>query len=89
MLPQNLPQLTNKSLDSINLSGSGIAKIISHLDPNKVHAYDMHSARMLKLCGNSICKPQSIIFNACENHCVKRLNTSFTTKCLTFLRKII
>ena len=34
-------------------------------------------------CQNSICKPQSIIFNDCENQCVKRLNALFTTKYLT------
>ena len=36
-------------------------------------------------CGNSICKPQSIIFNDCENQCVKRLNATFTTKYLTLV----
>ena len=39
------------------------AKIISHLDPNKAHAHDMLSIRMIKLCRNSICKALSVIFN--------------------------
>ena len=60
-----IPQLTNKCLDSIHFSSSDIAKIISHLDPNKAHGHDMLSIRMIKLCGNSICKPLSIIFNDC------------------------
>ena len=63
----NLPQLTNKCLDSLHFSSSDIAKIISHLDPNKAHGHDMLSIRMIKLCGNSICKPLSIILNDCLN----------------------
>ena len=63
VLPTNLPQLTNKRLDSIQFSSSDIAKTISHLDPNKAHSHDMLSIRMIKLCRNSICKPLSIIFN--------------------------
>ena len=49
VLPNNLPQLTNKFLDSIHFSSSDIAKIISHLDPNKAHGHDMLSIRMIKL----------------------------------------
>ena len=67
VLPTNLPQLTNKCLDWIHFSRSDIAKIISHLHPNKAHGHDMLSIRMIKLCGNSICKPLSIIFNDCLN----------------------
>ena len=47
----------------MNFSSSDIAKLISHLYPNKVHGHDMLSIRKIKLCGNSICKPPSIIFN--------------------------
>ena len=67
VLPTDLPQLTNKCLDSIHFSSNDIAKIISHLDPNKAHGHDMLSIRMIKLCGNSICNPLSIIFNDCLN----------------------
>ena len=63
----DLPQLTIKCLDLIHFSSSDITKIISHLDPNKAHGHDMLSIRMIKLCGNSICKPLSIIFNDCLN----------------------
>ena len=63
VLHTNLPQLTNKCLDSIHFSSSGIAKIINHLDLNKAHGHDMLSIRMIKLCGNSICKSLSIIFH--------------------------
>ena len=67
VLPTNLPQLTSKCLDSIHFLSSDIAKIISRLDPNKAHGHDMLSIRMVKLCGNSICKPLSIIFKDCLN----------------------
>ena len=65
VLPNNLAKLTNKSLDTVNFSTDDISKIINNLDPNKAHGHDMLSIRMIKLCGNSICKPLSIIFNDC------------------------
>ena len=65
VLPTNLRQLTSKCLDSICFSNSDIVKLISLLDPNKAHGHDMLSIRMTKLCGNSICKSLSIIFNGC------------------------
>ena len=64
-LPTNLPQLTSKCLDSIHFSSSEIVKIINRLDPNKAHGHDKLSIRMIKQCGNSICKPLSIIFKDC------------------------
>ena len=36
--------------------------MINNLDSNKVHAHDMISIRMLKLCCPSFCKPLLIIF---------------------------
>ena len=65
VLPNNLAKLTNKSLDTVNFSTDDISKIINNLDPNKAHGHDMLSIRMIKLCGNSIWKPLSIIFNDC------------------------
>ena len=67
VLPTNLPQLTNKCLDSIHFSSSEIAKIISNFDLNKANGHDMLSIRMINLCGNSICKSFSKIFNECLN----------------------
>ena len=57
VLPTDLPQLKNKCLDSIHFSSSDIAKIISYLHPNKVQGHDMLNIHMIKLSGNSICKP--------------------------------
>ena len=65
VLPTNLPQLASKCLDSMHFSSSDIVKIISRLDPNKAHGHDMLSIRMIKLCGNSICKRLSIIVKDC------------------------
>ena len=63
VLPNNLAKLTNKSLDRVNFSTGDTSKIINNLDPNKAHGHDMLSIRMIKLYGNSICKPLSITFN--------------------------
>ena len=65
VLHNNLAKLTNISLDTVNFSTGGISKIINNLDLDKAHGHDMLSIRMIKLCGNSICKPLSIIFNDC------------------------
>ena len=51
----------------LHFLSSDIAKTISYLNPNKAHGHDMLSIWMIKLCGNSICKPLSIIFNDCLN----------------------
>ena len=60
-----LGKLTNKSLDTVNFSTDDISKIINNLDPNKANGHDMLSIWMIKLCGNSTCKPLSIILNGC------------------------
>ena len=64
-MPNNLAKITNESLDTINFSTDDIPKIINNLDPNEAHGQDMFSIRMINLCGSSICKPLSIIFNDC------------------------
>ena len=40
-------------------------KIIKSLNVNKAHGHDDISIRMIKLCGQSIVKPLSIIFKNC------------------------
>ena len=52
---------TENVISSINFGLDDIAKIIPNLDPNKPHDYDMISICMLKICGNSICKPLQLI----------------------------
>ena len=65
ILPDNLAKLTNKSLDSVNFTTNDISKILNNLDPINAHSHDILSIRTIKLCGNSICKPVSIIFIDC------------------------
>ena len=67
VLSADLPQLTKICFDSISFSSSDIAKVISHVDPHKGHGHDKLSIRIIELCGNSICKPLSVIFNNCLN----------------------
>ena len=39
--------------------------MINNLDPNKAHGHEKISIRMLKTCGDSICRPLNIIFKTC------------------------
>ena len=49
VLPDNLPLLTDKSLDSINFSINGIAKMTSHVYSSKAQSNDMFCIRMIEL----------------------------------------
>ena len=54
--------MTEKRLDVIfSIEENG--NIIQGLDSNKAHGQDKISISMLKICGNSICKPLKIIYN--------------------------
>ena len=65
VLPSELPLRTDSSLSSCHFTKDEILRIINNLDPNKAHGHDEVSIRMLKICGNSICRPLSIIFKTC------------------------
>ena len=67
VFPIDLPQFTNKYLDSISFSSTEITKTNTHLHTNTVCRHDMLSIRTIKLFGNLICKPLSIAFNDCLN----------------------
>ena len=64
-LPTNLASRTDQSLTSINFSQDDILKIIQNLNPNKAHGSDKISIRMIKICGNSLCKALEMIFHSC------------------------
>ena len=49
--PNNFLLYTENTLTKVESDSEHIAKIISSLHPNKAHGHDMHSIRMLKLCG--------------------------------------
>ena len=40
-------------------------KIIQNLNPNKAHVHDKINIQMLKLCGDSLCRPLELISNDC------------------------
>ena len=65
MLPSVLFKRTENVISSIDFGSDDIAKIIQKLDPNKALGHDMISIRMLKICGNSVCKPLQLIFRSC------------------------
>ena len=62
-LPISFSFRTFKRLSSATFSAEDIEKIIQGLDHNKAHGHDNISIRMLKICGNIICKPLEIIFS--------------------------
>ena len=56
---------TSKSINSINFNGDDIISIIKTLDSEKAHGVDNISIRMIKLCGDSIILPLTLIFEDC------------------------
>ena len=63
VLPSTLNHLTDDKLSSFNISSEVIFQLIKNLDPNKAHGEI--SAKMLKLCAPSICKPLTLLFENC------------------------
>ena len=61
-LPTNLRYITDKRVSTINFTTDNSEKIIVSLNPSKAHGHDSISIRMLKICGNTICKPLELIF---------------------------
>ena len=60
-LPTNPRYVTDKRLRTINFTADSIEKNIVSLNSNKAHGHD-NSTRMLKICGDFICKPLDLIF---------------------------
>ena len=65
VLPSELPLRADSSLSSCHFIKDDILQIINNLDPNKAHGHDEISIRMLKICGDSICRLLNIIFKTC------------------------
>ena len=61
-LPPRLHLLTDKSLSMVKFVNTDILKIIQNLNPNKAHGHEKISIRILKICGNSLCRPLEFIF---------------------------
>ena len=49
--------VADKRLRTINFTADNIEKMIVTLNSNKAHGHDNISIRMLKICGDTICKP--------------------------------
>ena len=62
-LPTSLSFQTDQRLSSATFSAEDIGKIIQGLDQNKAHDRDNISIRMLKICGDNVCKPLEMIFS--------------------------
>lgn len=60
-----LISLTENRLSSYQFLKGDILNIINSLDSNKAHGYDMIRICMLKLCGESVCRPLDIIYKTC------------------------
>ena len=63
-LPPQLHLLTDKCLSTVKFVSNNILKIQNH-NPNKAHGHDKINIRMLKKCGDSLCRPLELIFNGC------------------------
>ena len=64
-LPPRLNFLTDNSLSMVKFVNNDISKIIQNLNPNKAHGYGKISIRLLRLCGDSLCRPLELRFNDC------------------------
>ena len=64
-LPNTINFATNDLIHNINFSSENIKSIIQNLNINKAHGYDGITVRMIKICGESICKPLELIFRTC------------------------
>ena len=61
--PTSLSFRTDKRLSSITFSEKDIGTVSQGLDHNKIHGHDNISIRMLKICGDTICKPLEMIYS--------------------------
>ena len=59
---------TNKSINSINFNVDDIISIIKTLDFKEAHGVDNISIRMIKLCGDSVVLPLTLIFEDCQRY---------------------
>ena len=62
-LSTSLSFQTNKPLSSATFLAEDIGKIIQGLDHNKAHGHGNINIRMLKICGDTICKPLEMIYS--------------------------
>ena len=61
--PPRLHFLTDKRLSMVKFANNDILKIIQNLNRNKSCDHDKISIRMVKIGGDSLCRPLGLIFN--------------------------
>ena len=64
-IPNSLNYISKARLSSFCINEEAIPEIINALNINKAHGHDDISIWMIKLCGKSVVKPLSMIFNNC------------------------
>ena len=64
-IPNTLNHVSTTRLSSFCVNEEVILEIINPLNINKAHVHDDISIRMINLCGKSVVKPLSMIFNNC------------------------
>ena len=64
-IPNTLNYVSTARVSSFRVNKEVILEIINPLNINKAHVYDDISIRMINLCGKSVVKPLSMIFNNC------------------------
>ena len=67
ILPSEIKLLKEHTLISCDFSEPEIFQMINSQDSNKAHGHNVISIRILKLCGESICRPLNIIFTTSLN----------------------
>ena len=65
--PYYCPSYSHNILIFCYFSETDILQITNCKDSNKIHAHDIVGIRMLKLCGEAICRPPTIVFKSCLN----------------------
>ena len=60
-MSSELPFQTDSTLSSCHFTKDDILQIITNQDPNNDHSNDKISICMLKICGDSVCRPLNII----------------------------
>ena len=56
---------TSNRLSTVDIDSKKILKLIQGLNSNKAHGHDGISIRMLKICGSTVIKALSLLFNNC------------------------
>ena len=62
-LPSTQTSETSNRLSTVDIDSKKILKLIQGLNSNKAHGHNVISIRMLKICGPSVVKSRSLLFN--------------------------